>query len=63
MVNAFTLLSKALKPLPLPKEDAEGNLHDAFIDPELRYRQRYADLVVNRTPSIPIKSPISNNFL
>ena len=47
MVNAFTLLSKALKPLPLPKEDAEGNLHDAFIDPELRYRQRYADLVVN----------------
>ncbi|MFD2542201.1 lysine--tRNA ligase [Lacinutrix gracilariae] len=46
-VTDFTLLSKALKPLPLPKEDAEGNLHDAFNDPELRYRQRYADLVVN----------------
>lgn len=47
MVKDFTLLSKALKPLPLPKEDAEGNLFDAFNDPELRYRQRYADLVVN----------------
>ena len=46
-VKAFTLLSKALKPLPLPKTDAEGNRHDEFNDPELRYRQRYADLVVN----------------
>jgi len=46
-VKDFTLLSKSLKPLPLPKEDAEGNLHDEFNDPELRYRQRYADLVVN----------------
>ena len=46
-VKAFTLLSKALKPLPLPKTDAEGNTHDEFNDPELRYRQRYADLVVN----------------
>ena len=46
-VKEFTLLSKALKPLPLPKTDAEGNVHDAFTDPELRYRQRYADLVVN----------------
>jgi lysyl-tRNA synthetase class 2 len=43
----FTLLSKALKPLPLPKTDAEGKIHDAFTNPELRYRQRYADLVVN----------------
>ncbi|OIQ37597.1 MAG: lysine--tRNA ligase [Crocinitomix sp. MedPE-SWsnd] len=43
----FTLLSKALKPLPLPKTDAEGKVHDAFTNPELRYRQRYADLVVN----------------
>jgi lysyl-tRNA synthetase class 2 len=43
----FTVLSKSLKPLPLPKTDAEGNVHDAFTDPELRYRQRYADLVVN----------------
>lgn len=47
MVKDFTLLSKALKPLPLPKLDAEGNIHDKFDDPELRYRQRYADLVVN----------------
>jgi lysyl-tRNA synthetase class 2 len=46
-VKDFTLLSKSLKPLPLPKVDAEGNLHDEFNDPELRYRQRYADLVVN----------------
>jgi lysyl-tRNA synthetase, class II len=46
-VKEFTLLSKALKPLPLPKTDADGNVHDAFTDPELRYRQRYADLVVN----------------
>ncbi|WP_455169464.1 lysine--tRNA ligase [Aegicerativicinus sediminis] len=47
MVKDFTLLSKALRPLPLPKVDAEGNIHDKFDDPELRYRQRYADLVVN----------------
>ena len=47
MVNDFKLLSKALKPLPLPKVDAEGNTYDAFNDPEMRYRQRYADLVVN----------------
>jgi lysyl-tRNA synthetase class 2 len=46
-VQEFTLLSKSLKPLPLPKTDAEGNTHDAFTDPELRYRQRYVDLVVN----------------
>ena len=46
-VQEFTLLSKSLKPLPLPKTDAEGNVHDAFTDPEMRYRQRYADLVVN----------------
>jgi lysyl-tRNA synthetase class 2 len=46
-VKEFTLLSKSLKPLPLPKTDADGNVHDAFTDPEQRYRQRYADLVVN----------------
>ncbi len=46
-VKEFTLLSKSLRPLPLPKVDAEGNIHDEFNDPELRYRQRYADLVVN----------------
>ena len=46
MVKSFKMLSKALKPLP-PKTDAEGNTYDEFNDPELRYRQRYADLVVN----------------
>lgn len=46
-VKEFVLLSKSLKPLPLPKTDAEGNVHDAFTDPETRYRQRYVDLVVN----------------
>jgi lysyl-tRNA synthetase class 2 len=45
-VKDFTLLSKALKPLPLPKEK-DGITYDAFTDPEQRYRQRYADLVVN----------------
>ncbi len=47
MVKDFSLLSKALKPLPLPKTDSEGNTYDEFNDPELRYRQRYADLAVN----------------
>jgi lysyl-tRNA synthetase class 2 len=47
MVKNFTLLSKALKPLPQPRVDADGKVHDAFTDPEQRYRQRYADLVVN----------------
>lgn len=46
-VRNFTLLCKSLRPLPLPKTDAEGNVHDAFVDPELRYRMRYVDLVVN----------------
>ena len=47
MVKKFSLLSKSLKPLPLPKTDSEGNTFDEFNDPEMRYRQRYADLVVN----------------
>lgn len=46
-VKEFKLLSKVLRPLPLPKIDSEGKVHDAFTDPELRYRQRYVDLVVN----------------
>lgn len=46
-VKELKLLSKSLKPLPLPKTDTEGNVHDAFTDPELRYRQRYVDLIVN----------------
>ncbi len=47
MVHKFTFLSKTLRPLPLPKTDDEGKTHDAFVDPELRYRMRYVDLVVN----------------
>jgi lysyl-tRNA synthetase class 2 len=47
MVKELKLLSKALRPLPLPKVDADGNTFDAFTDPELRYRMRYVDLVVN----------------
>ncbi|MBT8265458.1 MAG: lysine--tRNA ligase [Bacteroidia bacterium] len=47
MVKDFTLLSKALRPLPQPRTDADGVIHDAFTDPEQRYRRRYVDLVVN----------------
>ncbi len=47
MVKDFHLLSKSIRPLPLPKTDKEGNTHDGFNDPEQRYRQRYADLAVN----------------
>jgi len=43
----LTLLAKSVKPLPVVKKDAEGNIHDAFTDPEQRYRMRYVDLVVN----------------
>ncbi len=46
MVKEFKMLSKSLKPLPIPKIK-DGITYDAFTDPELRYRQRYADLVVN----------------
>ena len=45
--NEFVLLTKSLKPLPQPKVDADGKEHDAFSDPEQRYRQRYVDLTVN----------------
>ncbi len=48
LVTEMTMLSKSLKPLPVVKTDEEGNIHDAFTDPELRYRQRYVDLVVNQ---------------
>jgi lysyl-tRNA synthetase class 2 len=47
MVKEFVILSKSLRPLPLPKKDAEGHVFDEFNDPEQRYRQRYVDLVVN----------------
>jgi lysyl-tRNA synthetase class 2 len=46
-VRELTFLSKSLRPLPIVKRDKEGNVYDAFTDPELRYRQRYIDLVVN----------------
>jgi lysyl-tRNA synthetase class 2 len=50
LVKKFTLLSKSIKPIPLPKTDSEGKTYDEFSDPELRYRQRYVDLIVN--PSV-----------
>ncbi|MBP5636149.1 MAG: lysine--tRNA ligase, partial [Bacteroidales bacterium] len=43
----LTVLSKSLRVLPIVKVDADGTVHDSFEDPELRYRQRYVDLVVN----------------
>ena len=46
-VKELKVLTKSLRPLPLPKVDADGTIHDAFTDPEKRYRQRYVDLVVN----------------
>ena len=49
-VHKLFVLSKSLRPLPLPKVDADGNTYDAFTDPEQRYRQRYVDLIVN--PSV-----------
>ncbi|MDG1571980.1 lysine--tRNA ligase [Robiginitalea sp. M366] len=47
LVRQLTLLSKSLRPLPLPKTDGEGKVYDQFNDPEQRYRMRYVDLVVN----------------
>jgi len=46
-VKELKVLTKSLRPLPLPKVDADGTLHDAFTDPEKRYRNRSVDLVVN----------------
>lgn len=46
-VTTLKLLCKTLKPLPVVKLDAEGKAHDEVTDPEFKYRQRYADLVVN----------------
>jgi len=46
-VTGLKLLSKSLRPLPVVKKDADGNIHDAFTDPEQRYRMRYVDLIVN----------------
>ena len=46
-VSELTMLSKSLRPIPVVKVDDKGVTHDAFSDPELRYRQRYVDLIVN----------------
>lgn len=46
-IYGLTVLAKALKPLPVVKIDADGKIHDAFSDPEQRYRRRYVDLTVN----------------
>ena len=46
-VTEITVLSKTLRPLPVVRTDDQGNVHDAFVNPELRYRMRYVDLVVN----------------
>ena len=47
-VTGFKMLSKSLRPLPVVKIDAEGTAHDVVTDPEFRYRQRYADLIINQ---------------
>ncbi len=47
MQKAVTLLAKSLKPLPIVKRDEQGNVYDEVTDPEFRYRQRYADLIIN----------------
>jgi lysyl-tRNA synthetase class 2 len=46
-VTKLTVLSKAVKPLPIVKRDEDGTIFDGFTDPEQRYRQRYVDLTVN----------------
>ncbi len=46
-VTEFKILNKSLKPLPVVKRDEEGKIYDGFTDPEMRYRQRYVDLIVN----------------
>ncbi|MBL4709896.1 MAG: lysine--tRNA ligase [Flavobacteriales bacterium] len=45
--SELILLTKSLRPLPVVKTDSDGKIHDAFTDPEQRYRQRYIDLIVN----------------
>lgn len=46
-VTEFKILNKSLRPLPIVKRDDDGNVYDGFTDPELRYRMRYVDLIVN----------------
>ena len=47
-VSSFTILTKSLRPLPVVKIDADGKEHNAVTDAEFRYRQRYADLIINQ---------------
>ena len=47
-VASFTILTKSLRPLPVVKTDADGKEHNAVTDAEFRYRQRYADLIINQ---------------
>jgi len=46
-VREITLLAKSLKPLPIVKRDEQGHIFDEVTDPEFKYRQRYADLIIN----------------
>ncbi len=46
-VEEFQILSKSIRPIPIPKTDSDGNIYDEFKDPEQRYRQRYVDLILN----------------
>lgn len=45
--QTLTLLAKSLKPLPVVKRDEEGNVYDEVTDPEFKYRQRYADMIIS----------------
>ncbi len=47
-VASFAILTKSLRPLPVVKTDADGKEHNAVTDAEFRYRQRYADLIINQ---------------
>ena len=58
-VESLYVLSKSLRPLPLPKIDADGNTYDSFSDPEQRYRMRYVDLIVN--PDVKTLSQTNKN--
>ena len=53
-VQEFTVLAKSLRPLPIVKEK-DGQVYDAFTDPDQRYRQRYVDLIVN--------DPVKDTFI
>ena len=64
LVKSFEIISKSLKPLPIVKTDAEGKVHDALTDPEMRYRMRYVDLIVNENvkQTFVARTTIFNSF-